>query len=119
MIVYGIKNCYSVQKAVKWLTKNKVEFEFCDYKISGIDEGKLKTWCNQLGWQRLLNKKSTTWRDLDTTTQLKILDERSAIDLMKDKTSSIKRPLIEVDGKAITVGFNEEEFRKLCNSVEI
>jgi arsenate reductase (glutaredoxin) len=117
MTVYGIKNCDSVQKAMKWLTKNKIKFEFHDYKLSGIDEDKVKQWSRQLGWEKLLNKKSTTWRELDEATQLKITDEKSAIALMKSKTSSIKRPLIEVDGKAITIGFNEDEYQQLRNSV--
>ncbi len=115
MIVYGLKNCDTTQKALKWLTNNKIEFQFHDYKVAGIDEVKLKTWSQQLGWEKLLNKKSTTWRALEAAIQLKVVDEKSAITLMKDKTSSIKRPLIEAKGKVITVGFNEEEYRQLIS----
>jgi arsenate reductase (glutaredoxin) len=116
MILYGIKNCDSVQKAMRWLKKKKIEFEFHDYKVSGIDENKLKVWSKQIGWEKLLNKKSTTWRELDKAAQLKTTDEKSAITLMKSKTSIIKRPLIEVKGKAITIGFNEQEYEKLANT---
>jgi len=113
MILYGLKNCDTTQKAIKWLTKNKIAFEFHDYKVSGIDDMRLKAWSKEVGWEKLLNKKSTTWRELTPPVQLKTTDEESAIDLMKDKTSIIKRPLLEVNGKAVIVGFKEEEYTKL------
>jgi arsenate reductase (glutaredoxin) len=62
MIIYGIKNCNTVKSAVDWLKKNKVEFEFHDYKKSGITAAKLSEWCKQVGWESLVNKRGTTWR---------------------------------------------------------
>lgn len=108
MIVYGIKNCNTVKSAVDWLRRNKIDFEFHDYKKSGITEAKLKEWINQIGWEKLVNKRGTTWRQLDEATQAKIRNEASAIRLMMEKTSVIKRPLIEKDGKVVGLGFEGE-----------
>jgi Spx/MgsR family transcriptional regulator len=112
MIIYGIKNCNTVKSAIDWLNKNKIEFEFHDYKKSGISESKLKTWSRQVGWENLVNKRGTTWRQLDEATQKKITNEKSAITLMIEKTSVIKRPLIEKGGNVLLLGFDDEQYRK-------
>jgi arsenate reductase (glutaredoxin) len=111
MIIYGIKNCNTVKSAIDWLNRNKVEFEFHDYKKSGITEAQLREWCKQVGWDSLVNKRGTTWRQLEEAIQKKITNEKSAIALMMEKTSVIKRPLIEKNGRVLVVGFDEEEYR--------
>lgn len=110
MIVYGIKNCNTVKSALDWLKKHKVTFDFHDYKTKGITSEKLHDWSNQVGWEQLVNKRGTTWRQLDEQTQRRTNNQKSAIALMLEKTSLIKRPLIEENGKVITLGFSEEEF---------
>jgi len=112
MIVYGIKNCNTVKSALDWLNKNKIEFEFHDYKKAGVTESKLKAWTRQLGWESLVNKRGTTWRQLDESVQEKITNEKSAIALMLEKTSVIKRPLIEINNKVILLGFDEAAYKK-------
>lgn len=112
MIVYGIKNCNTVKSALDWLSKNKMKFEFHDYKKSGITAVKLMEWSRQVGWESLVNKRGTTWRQLDETVQNKIVNEKSAIALMTEKTSVIKRPLIEKDGKVILLGFDESAYKQ-------
>jgi arsenate reductase (glutaredoxin) len=111
MILYGIKNCNTVKSAIDWLNKNKIQFEFHDYKKSGITTAKLSTWCKQVGWERLVNTRGTTWRQLDETVQKKITNEKAAIALMLEKTSVIKRPLIEANDKVILLGFDEAEYK--------
>lgn len=112
MTIYGIKNCNTVKSAIDWLNKNKVEFEFHDYKKSGITKAKLNVWSKQIGWESLVNKRGTTWRQLDETIQTKVTNEETAIALMMEKTSVIKRPLIEKNGKVLLLGFDEAEFKK-------
>jgi len=112
MTVYGIKNCNTVKSALDWLKKHHVEFEFHDYKTKGITDAKLKAWSKQVGWESLVNKRGTTWRQLDPAEQAKVTSETAAIALMKEKTSIIKRPLIEVDGNVLTLGFDEAEYAK-------
>ena len=112
MIVYGIKNCNTVKAALDWLRKHKIEFEFHDYKAKGITDAKLKDWSKQVGWESLVNKRGTTWRQLEEAIQAKVTNEKSAIALMKEKTSVIKRPLIEENGKVVLLGFDEGEYGK-------
>jgi Spx/MgsR family transcriptional regulator len=112
MTVYGIKNCNTVKSALDWLKKKKIEFDFHDYKSKGITEAKLKVWCKQVGWESLVNKRGTTWRQLDEAAQKKITSEKAAIALMLEKTSVIKRPLIEENGKVLALGFDETIYKK-------
>ena len=112
MIVYGIKNCNTVKSALAWLNKKQIEFEFHDYKSKGITEAKLRGWCKQVGWENLVNKRGTTWRLMDESVQKKITNEKAAISLMMEKTSVIRRPLIERNGKVLVLGFDEDEYRK-------
>jgi Spx/MgsR family transcriptional regulator len=106
MVVYGIPNCNTVKKALDWLKANKIAYEFHDFKKLGISETKLKAWSKQVGWQQLVNKKGTTWRLLDSATQETITTEMAAIALMKEKTSVIKRPVLETEN-GILLGFDE------------
>lgn len=112
MKVYGIKNCDTVKKALNWLQQHRVEYEFHDFKKSGISVSKLKEWSDKKGWETLLNKKGLTWRKLEPEQQQSITSEEIAIELMQEKTSIIKRPVIETDN-ALLVGFNEEQYRQI------
>ena len=112
MILYGIKNCNTVKTAIDWLKKHKVEFEFHDYKTKSITETKLKEWIKQVGWESLVNKRGTTWRQLDEKVKEAVTNEKSAIALMLEKTSVIKRPLIEKNGKVVVLGFDEMDYVK-------
>lgn len=111
-IVYGIKNCNTVKKGLDWLTKNKIEYQFHDYKKEGITKAKLKDWIDQVGWEALVNKRGTTWRQLDEAVQNKVTNAKNAIELMTEKTSVIKRPLIELNGKVLALGFDEAEYKR-------
>jgi arsenate reductase (glutaredoxin) len=113
LIVYGIKNCDTVKKSLALLDEAGAKYTFHDYKTKGIDGAKLKEWVKQVGWEALVNRKGMTWRQLDEAVKEKVTSASSAISLMREKTSVIKRPLIEMDGKILAVGFDEENFRKL------
>ncbi len=110
MIVYGIKNCDTVKKAHNWLKANNKVFEFHDYKKEGITTEKLQSWCSQVGWENLLNRRGTTWRKLDEETRNTVTDETQAMNVMLTNTSIIKRPVIEKDGKVLMVGFDEASY---------
>lgn len=110
MIVYGIKNCDTVKKALNWLKANNKIFEFHDYKKEGITTEKLQSWCSQVGWENLLNRRGTTWRKLDEETRNAVTDETQAMNVMLTNTSIIKRPVIEKDGKVLMVGFDEASY---------
>ena len=109
--IYGIPNCDTMKKARKWLDNNQLDYEFHDYKKHGVPEKNLKQWVKQAGWETLLNKRGTTWRKLDDTVKNNI-DENSAIAVMLENPSAIKRPVLE-KGKTLLVGFKEEEYNTL------
>lgn len=109
--VYGISNCDTVKKALKWMQENDIIYEFHDYKKEGITVGKLKEWSKAVGWENLLNLKSSTWRKLKANGQQDVTSQAAAISLMQAHTSIIKRPVVVVDGK-ILVGFKEEQYKQ-------
>lgn len=106
--MYGIKNCDTVKKAILWLNENKIPFEFHDYKKEGITSAKLKEWHQQVGWETLLNRKGTTYRNLSED-EKKITTATAALKIMKEQTSIIKRPVIE-GGKNLVVGFDKDVY---------
>ncbi|MFN3403945.1 MAG: ArsC family reductase [Cytophagaceae bacterium] len=110
MVIYGIRNCNTVKNALIWLKSKGLDFDFHDYKSKGITEAKLKDWCSQVGWEALVNKKGTTWRQLEETEKQRVVNEKTAIELMLNKTSVIKRPLVEVNNKVMVLGFDEKEY---------
>ena len=110
-IVYAIPNCNTVKKALDWLKANKINYTFHDYKKLGISSIQLNNWSKQVGWEALINKKGTTWKQLGPELQSTITNQKAAIALMTEKTSIIRRPLIEQDGKIIALGFDEADYR--------
>ena len=112
MKVYGIKNCDTVKKALKWLDGHKINYEFHDFKKSGVSVQKLEEWAAETGWEPLLNKRGTTWRKLDAGTQASIQTQADALNLMQEKTSVIKRPVIE-GGSKLILGFDENSYQQI------
>jgi arsenate reductase (glutaredoxin) len=112
MKIYGIKNCNTMQKAFKALDDKKTDYTFHDYKKLGIDEATLKKWIAKTGYEKLINKSGLTWKKVDEKTKASVKDEKSAIAIMMQHTSMIKRPVIDT-GKKLIVGFDEEAIGKL------
>jgi arsenate reductase len=108
--IYGIKNCDTMKKARGWLDGHGVAYSFHDYKAEGIAKDKLKGWCDELGWETLLNRVGTTFRKLSDADR-DGLNERKAIALMLAQPSMIKRPVLDMDGKLL-VGFKPEIYAK-------
>ncbi len=111
MKVYGIVNCDTVKAARAWLDARKVAYEFVDFKKTSPDPAQLERWCKTFGWEAVLNRRGTTWRLLPPAVQAKVKDQNSAIAVMLDKPSAIKRPVIEA-GKVTLIGFDETEYGK-------
>ena len=104
--VFGIPNCETVKKARAWLGTQGVTHRFHDFKKQGVPKDKLQTWMAALGWEALLNRKGTTWRKLDATTQASVTDTASALALMLDQSSVIKRPVVVWADGQVSVGFD-------------
>jgi len=112
--LYGIPNCDTMKKARNWLKAHDIDYHFHNYKSDGVPEKELKRWVTQVGWEVLLNTHGMTWRKLDDTAKENVT-EKSAIRLMIDNPSVIKRPVLDVNGR-ITVGFSEDVYKKLLKS---
>lgn len=108
--LYGIKNCSTVKKARQWLEERQIAYIFHDYQVHGLKREQLMPWVKELGWQALVNTKGTTWRQLPADKKIE-LDEAKAIELMLEKTSLIKRPLIDL-GKERKLGFTETDYQE-------
>ena len=111
MIVYGIANCDTVKRARAWLDERGAAYAFHDFKKSGVPERRLDAWLHAAGWETLLNRKGTTWRQLDRAMQARVTDAASARALMLAQPSVIKRPVVEWDDGRITVGFDSAHWR--------
>lgn len=101
--VYGIPNCDSVKKARDWFDVHGINYAFHDYKKQGVPEALLRQWVKARGWEVLLNRKGTTWRELDAATKASVVNGETAIAVMLTHPSTIKRPVVTRDG-AIVVG---------------
>ena len=111
LTLYGIPNCDTVKKARAWLAENGVAYMFHDFKKQGVPAQQLALWSEAVGWDKLLNRKGTTWRKLDAAAQAAVVDAGSAQALMLANPSVIKRPVVEW-GHAVTVGFDEAIWRR-------
>jgi arsenate reductase len=107
--IYGIRNCDTMKKARAFLDKQGVGYAFHDYKASGIEKRKLESWSKKAGWETLLNRAGTTFRKLPESDKQNIT-EKKAIALMLAQPSMIKRPVLELPGGKLLVGFNPEEY---------
>lgn len=106
--MYGIKNCDTIKKARKWLDEKSIGYTFHDYKKDGTSEALFRDWLSSLGWEAVINRRGTTWRKLSEE-QKSSMDNSSALAVMMENPSIIKRPLLEHEGKRI-LGFKAEEY---------
>ncbi|MBS6026863.1 MAG: ArsC family reductase [Haemophilus pittmaniae] len=110
IIVYGIKNCDTVKKALKWLTEQNIEHKLHDYRVDGLDEQFLQQAEAQFGWEHLVNKRSTTWRNLDDAVKNR-LSKTTALAVLAEHPTLIKRPIILQDGIAL-LGFDRAAYEQ-------
>ena len=105
--IYGIKNCDTMKKARAWLDKQGVVYAFHDYKTAGIDRERLEKWAKKVGWETLLNRAGTTFKKLPDKEKDGVT-EKKAIALMLDQPSMVKRPVLDLGGGKLLVGFKPE-----------
>lgn len=107
--LYGIPNCDTVKKARAWLAQQAITVEFIDFKKQPPTTEQLTHWSRQLGWQNLLKKTGTTWRNL-ADIEREHLDEAKAIALMQQYINLIKRPLLLKGDQVMLAGFKQAEW---------
>lgn len=111
LTLYGIKNCDTIKKARRWLEDHGVDYQFHDFRQDGLDKKQLTNWVETLGWEAIVNKRSTTWRNLSDK-EKEISTNQQAIKLLLANPTLIKRPVV-TNNTTLVVGFNEAEFKTL------
>ena len=106
--LYGIRNCDTMKKAWSWLEAHEIPYAFHDYRVSGIDKTSLEAWCRELGWEKVLNKASTTFRALPEA-EKQGLDAGIAVALMLAQPTMIKRPVLDI-GERRLLGFKPDAY---------
>jgi Spx/MgsR family transcriptional regulator len=110
--VFGIASCDTVRRARAWLAGEGVAFEFHDFRKSGVAQEQLDGWLDAAGWERLLNRRGTTWRKLDEARRSAVVDAAGARALMLQQPSVIKRPVVRWADGAISVGFDAGDWAR-------
>jgi arsenate reductase len=113
MKLFGIPNCNTVKKARAWLVENNIDVQFHDFKKDGVSVALINSWLEQVPWEKLVNRAGITWRGLSDAAKAGIQDKPSALRLMLEKPSIIKRPVLVKNGKILHLGFDETAYGKL------
>ena len=109
--LYGIENCDTVKKARRWLELHSVDYSFHDFREQGLDATRLAGWLEELGWETVVNRRSTTWKQLDGIAR-ETMNAQSAAAAILQQPTLIKRPLLDT-GSSLHVGFSAEQYREL------
>jgi arsenate reductase len=117
LIVFGIKSCDTCRRAKKYLDEHNIEFRFHDLRDDGLDIQMLERWTQRIGWARLLNKQSLTWRKIPEVDRNDMTHDK-ALAAMIDNPTLVKRPVLESD-KFIAVGFSEKRFGDFINNNDL
>lgn len=115
LTVYGIKSCDTCRKARKYLDEKKIQHTFHDVRIDGLDIQMLERWAQRIGWEKLLNKQSLTWRKVPETDR-NDMNRDKAMAAMVEQPTLIKRPVFESD-KFLAVGFSEKRFAEYLGDI--
>lgn len=108
VMMYGISNCDTIKKARQWLAEHEISYTFHDYRKDGLALEQIAAWCEELGWESLLNKRGTTWRKLDQSVRDNV-DAHSAAALLLEHPAMIKRPLLVSDSGKL-LGFKPDQY---------
>jgi len=113
MKIYGIKNCDTMKKALKWLDAAGVAYEFHDYKKAGLSPGLADTFLAKIELDLLINRRGTTFRQLDDATKESIIGQDKAVakQVMLDNPSIIKRPVL-LKGEQYLLGFKADQYQE-------
>ncbi len=106
--LYGIPNCDTVKRARAWFAQQGQAIVFHDFKKLGVPEQRLDAWLAAAGWETLLNRKGSTWRQLGDTERSSVTGPAEARALMLTHSSVIKRPVVEWSDGRISVGFDAD-----------
>lgn len=112
--LYGIPNCDTVKKALTYFKDKNIPVSFHNFKTDGISAEKLEEWFSAAGINKVVNKNSTTYKDLDDPAKEALESPQSAIPILQEHTSIVKRPVVETQGKTL-LGFRKDDYDSLFN----
>lgn len=111
--LYGIRGCDTMKKALAWLDEHGIAYRFHDYRRDGLDADRLRAWVAELGWEAMINRRGTTWRNLPAAVREQ-LDTEQAIALMLEQPALIRRPLLDT-GSLRHLGFSATDYQRLLD----
>lgn len=111
LTLYGIKNCDTVKKARKWLEAQQIDYRFHDVRDDGLDQDQVRQWLDELGWETLVNRRSTSWKALDPARR-ETMDAAGALVAILEQPTLIKRPLLDT-GDRRHVGFKADDYQQI------
>jgi arsenate reductase len=111
--LYGIKNCDTVKKARRWLDQHGIEYRFHDFREDGLDRDQLRQWLDELGWEKLVNRRSTSWKALDPQVR-ETMNAGTALRAIQAQPTLIKRPLLDTGQERFT-GFAAADYQRIFN----
>jgi Spx/MgsR family transcriptional regulator len=111
--LYGIKNCDTVKKARTWLDQQGVDYRFHDFRVDGLDAAQVQRWIAELGLETLVNKRSTTWKELSDNIK-ENFTASTAVNIIVENPTLIKRPLLDT-GTQKLLGFKPADYQTIFN----
>ena len=116
LTIYGITNCDTVKKARKWFTSRDIGYQFHDFRKDGLADYLVEKWVLKLGWEALVNKRSSSWRALDNRTKDRLSDD-NVVSVLIEKPTLIKRPVVTYQNQLV-IGFKEDQFAALLKQLQ-
>lgn len=114
LTLYGIASCDACRKARRWLENQNIGFNYHDLRVDGLSDSRLSKWVKRAGWERILNRRSVTWRQLPDVDR-EIKDDDDAKRLMLANPTLVKRPVLE-SKTTLMIGFEEKEYARVLGS---
>lgn len=111
--LYGIKNCDTVRKARRWLEQRDIDYRFHDFRDDGLAPSQVAAWLQAVGWESLVNRRSTSWKALSPA-QREAMSDDTALPAILEQPTLIKRPLLDT-GHEIHCGFSADRYAQLFN----
>ncbi|MEM1403271.1 MAG: ArsC family reductase [Pseudomonadota bacterium] len=113
-VIYGIKNCDTVKKALRWLDDAGVDYRFHDFRVDGLEKAKVEAWVESEGWESVINRRSTSWKALSQERR-DTLDDASAVIAVLETPTLVKRPVME-HGDTLSFGFKADHYKTLLGA---
>jgi Spx/MgsR family transcriptional regulator len=110
--LYGLKNCDKCRAASKWLAANGIKHRQIDVREIPLSKSQLLSWQETLGWEALINKRSTTWKNLSESQRSSVSEAKTAIALILEHPTLLKRPVL-VTASGVYNGFTEASYNSI------